>query len=102
MLKSELVRAINEKFPDLQEGDVELAMNCILGQMADALVQGNRIEIRGFGSFELRQRPPRTARNPKTGETFKLAAKVSSHFKPGKEMRDRVNASRSKIKLKLT
>ena len=100
MLKSELVCAINEKFPDLQEGDVELALKCILGQMADALVQGNRIEIRGFGSFELRHRPPRIALNPKTGEAFKLAAKVSSHFKPGKEMRARVNASRNHFKLK--
>lgn len=94
------MRVINEKFPDLQEGDVESALNCILGQMSDALVHGVRVEIRGFGSFELRHRPPRIARNPKTGETFKLAAKVNTHFKPGKEMRDRVNASRSHFNLK--
>lgn len=100
MIKSELVRALHEKFPDLQQGDVELALNCILGQLTDALVQGKRIEIRDFGSFELRHRPPRSARNPKTGESFKLMATVNAHFKPGKEMRDRVNASRSQVKLK--
>ena len=92
MLKSELVRALNEKLPELQIRDVELALNCMLGQMADALVQGNRIEIRGFGSFDLHCRSPRIARNPKTGEAVNLPAKVAIHFKPGKEMRVRVNA----------
>ena len=96
MLKSELVRALNEKLPELQVKDVELALNCILRQMADAIVQGERIEIRGFGSFNLHHRPPRVARNPKTGEAINLPAKVALHFKPGKEMRDRVNAARDK------
>ena len=96
MLKSELVRALNEKLPELQVRDVELALNCILRQMADALVQGNRIEIRGFGSFDLHCRPPRIARNPKTGEVVNLPAKVVVHFKPGKEMKGRVNAARDK------
>ena len=67
MVKSELVRALNEKLPELQIRDVELALNCMLGQMVNALVQGERIEIRGFGSFDLRHRPPRIARNPKIG-----------------------------------
>ena len=96
MIKSELVRALNEKLPELQVKDVELALNCILRQMADAIVQGERIEIRGFGSFNLHHRPPRVARNPKTGEAINLPAKVALHFKPGKEMRDRVNAVRDK------
>ena len=96
MLKSELVRALNEKLPELQVKDVELALNCILRQLADAIVQGERIEIRGFGSFNLHHRPPRIARNPKTGEAVNLPAKVAIHFKPGKEMRDRVNAARDK------
>ena len=96
MIKSELVRALNEKLPELQVKDVELALNCLLGQMADALVQGNRIEIRGFGGFDLHCRPPRIARNPKTGEAVSLPAKVAIHFKPGKEMKDRVNAARDK------
>ena len=94
MVKSKLVRALNEKLPELQIRDVELALNCMLGQMADALVQGERIEIRGFGSFDLRHRPPRIARNPKSGESLSLPAKVKVHFKPGKEMRDRVDAAR--------
>ena len=75
---------------------MELALNCILGQMADALAKGKRIEIRGFGSFDCRHRPPRIARNPKSGEGVNLPAKIAVHFKPGSEMRDRVNASRDK------
>ena len=96
MVKSELVQVLKEKLPELQQRDVELALNCILTQMSDALVQGKRIEIRGFGSFDLHHRPPRIARNPKTGEAVNLPAKVAIHFKPGKEMRDRVNAARDK------
>ena len=94
MVKSELVDALNEKLPDFQKKDVELALNCILRQMANALVQGERIEIRGFGSFDCRLRPSRIARNPKTGEVVNLPAKVAIHFKPGKEMRERLNAAR--------
>jgi len=93
VVKSDLVNALNEKLPELQKRDVELALNCILGQLENALVQGGRIEIRGFGSFDLRHRPPRIARNPKSGEALHLPAKVAIHFKPGKEMRDRVNAA---------
>jgi integration host factor subunit beta len=76
---------------------VELGLNCILGQIANALAQGERIEIRGFGSFDLHHRPPRIARTPKTGAAVNLTAKVAVHFKPGKEMRDRVNAARGKF-----
>ena len=94
MVKSELMSALNEKLPELQVRDVELALNCMLGQMADALAQGERIEIRGFGSFDCRRRPPRLARNPMTGEAVNLPAKVAIHFKPGKEMRVRVDAAR--------
>lgn len=94
MVKSELWRVLNEKLPELQIRDVELALNCMLGQMADALVRGERIEIRGFGSFDLHCRPPRIARNPKSGEGINLPAKVVVHFKPGKEMRVRVDAAR--------
>jgi integration host factor subunit beta len=99
VVKSELIRALNEKLPERQVKDVELALNCILGQMADALVQGQRIEIRGFGSFALRRRLPRIARNPKTGEAVDLPAKVVVHFKPGMEMREQVNASRDKCSI---
>jgi len=66
----------------------------MLEQMANAIVQDERIEIRGFGGFDLHHRTPRIARNPKSGETVNLPAKVAVHFKPGKDMRDRVNAAR--------
>jgi integration host factor subunit beta len=94
VVKSELVRALSEKLPELQVKDVELALNCMLNQMADALVRGERIEIRDFGSFDLHHRPARIGRNPRTGEAVNLPAKVKVHFKPGKEMRDRVDAAR--------
>jgi integration host factor subunit beta len=93
MVKSELANKLNKQFPELKDNDVEQALDCILGQMTDALAQGDRVEIRGFGSFSCRHRPPRIARNPKTGATVNLPGKVATHFKPGKEMRDRVNAS---------
>jgi integration host factor subunit beta len=94
VIKSELVRVLNEKLPERQLGDVESAVNCLLKHMADALAQGQRIEIRGFGCFDLHHRPPRSARNPKTGEAVQMPAKVALHFKPGKDMKDRVNAAR--------
>ena len=94
MVKSELVRALYEKSPEYQLDDVELAVNCLLKHMANALVQGQRIEIRGFGGFDLHHRAPRRARNPMTGEAIQLPAKVVLHFKPGKDMKDRVNAAR--------
>lgn len=93
MVKSELVAILNLKLPELQGKDVALAIDCIMGQMVDGLAQGRRIEIRGFGSFSVRHRPPRLARNPKTGESVDLPAKVATHFKPGKELRDRVKVS---------
>ena len=94
MVKSELVQVLKEKLPELQQRDVELAVNCILTQMADTIAKGERIEVRGFGSFDLHHRDPRIGRNPKTGEAVDLPAKVAVHFKPGKEMKDRVNAAR--------
>ena len=75
------------------------AVNCLLKCMSDGLVQAERIEIRGFGGFDLRHRPPRNARNPKTGEAVNLPAKVVVHFKPGKDMRDQVNASRDQCEI---
>ena len=94
MTKSELVSALAERQPQLLKQDVELALNCMLEQMSEALVKGERIEIRGFGGFDLRHRPPRIARNPRTAEAVDLPAKVKIHFKPGKEIRDRVDAAR--------
>ena len=99
MVKSELVRLLSDKLPELQPRDVELALKCMLNQMKDALAKGERIEIRGFGSFNLHHRPARLARNPKTGETVNLPAKIAIHFKPSKEMRDRVNMNRNKCRI---
>jgi integration host factor subunit beta len=96
VIKSELLRILKEKCPELQAGDVELALNCLLEHMISGLASGERIEIRGFGSFALRHQRPRLTRNPKTGAAVNLPAKVKLHFKPGKEMSDRVNASRNK------
>ncbi len=92
MTKSELIEEITfVQTNDLPLRDVELAVKCILEHMSEALASGERIEIRGFGSFSLHYRPPRQGRNPKTGEAVALAGKHVPHFKPGKELRERVN-----------
>jgi integration host factor subunit beta len=91
MTKSELIERIVSLQSQLSSKDVELAVKTILEQMSQALASGERIEIRGFGSFSLHFRAPRVGRNPKTGESVRLEGKYVPHFKPGKEMRDRVN-----------
>ena len=91
MTKSELIERIVTQQGLLSSKDVELAIKTMLEQMAQALATGDRIEIRGFGSFSLHYRPPRLGRNPKTGESVALPGKHVPHFKPGKELRDRVN-----------
>lgn len=96
MIKSELIEKLSARMTDLPEKQVADAVNHILDLMSEALVDGQRIEIRGFGSFSLRHRPPRAAHNPKTGEKVITKPKHSPHFKPGKELRDRVNESRHK------
>ena len=93
MTKSELIDRISAQQHQLPHKDVELAVKTMLEQMANTLAQGKRIEVRGFGSFSLHYRAPRIGRNPKTGESVGLAGKYVPHFKPGKELRDRVNAS---------
>ena len=91
MTKSELIEQIAAKHTQLSAKDIELAVKAIITYMADVLAEGGRIEIRGFGSFSLHYRAPRTGRNPKTGEPVVLSGKYVPHFKPGKELRDRVN-----------
>ena len=91
MTKSELVEIVAAKQPQLSIKDVELAIKTIIEYMSQTLSEGQRIEIRGFGSFCLHYRAPRVGRNPKTGETVHLPAKFVPHFKPGKELRDEVN-----------
>ena len=93
MTKSELVEIIAAKQTQLSVKDVELAIKTLIDLMSDTLSSGQRIEIRGFGSFSLLYRAPRMGRNPKTGESVSLQAKHVPHFKPGKELRDRVNES---------
>lgn len=93
MMKSELIERIARKQSHLAYKDVELAVKSLLEQMSNSLSGGERIEIRGFGSFSLHYRPPRAGRNPKTGDSVSLPGKHVPHFKPGKELRERVNAS---------
>ena len=91
MTKSELINALSEQLRHLEQADVEMAVKQVLEQMTGALAEGGRIEIRGFGSFSLHYRPPRVGRNPKTGDAVALPGKYVPHFKPGKELRERVN-----------
>jgi integration host factor subunit beta len=91
MTKSELISRLAERHPHLVAADAELAVKTILDAMIKSLVIGERIEIRGFGSFSLNYRPPRLGRNPKTGEKVEVAGKYVPHFKAGKELRDRVD-----------
>ena len=93
MTKSELIERIAERQIQLSTKDVELAVKCVIDQMVEGLSNGERIEIRGFGSFSLHFRKPRVGRNPKTGERVELSGKHVPHFKPGKELRERVNES---------
>jgi integration host factor subunit beta len=91
MNKSELIERIVDRQEQLSVRDVELAVKTMLEHMTQVLASGERIEIRGFGSFSVNYRAPRVGRNPKTGETVELEGKYVPHFKPGKELRDRVN-----------
>jgi len=91
MTKSELIEMVAKKQRHLPAKDVELAVKHLLELMSQSLANGGRIEIRGFGSFSLHFRPPRMGRNPKSGEAVALAGKYVPHFKPGKELRERVN-----------
>ena len=94
MTKSELIDRLAVQFPQLVAKDAELAVKMILDAMGKSLAQGQRIEIRGFGSFGLNYRPPRTGRNPKSGEKVQVPAKYVPHFKAGKELRERVDVKK--------
>lgn len=91
MTKSELIELISRKQKHLPAKDVELAVKSLLEIMSSALSDGQRIEVRGFGSFSLHYRPPRMGRNPKTGAAVALPGKYVPHFKPGKDLRERAN-----------
>ncbi len=97
MTKSELIARLAERYPQLVAKDADYAVNTILDAMSQALASGNRIEIRGFGSFALNHRPPRVGRNPKSGEKVLVPKKRVPHFKAGKELRERVDAQTGKL-----
>lgn len=91
MTKSELIARLAQRFPQLVAKDADLAVKMILDALSEALAKGDRIEIRGFGSFSLNYRPPRLGRNPKSGVKVEVPAKYVPHFKAGKELRERVD-----------
>ena len=93
MTKSELIALIAKHFPKLVAKDAELSVKVIIDAMSDNLAIGERIEIRGFGSFSLNYRPPRLGRNPKTGAKVQVPKKYVPHFKAGKELRELVDLS---------
>ena len=93
MTRSELIEKIASQQSQLSTKDVELAVKLMIDHMAETLSSGERIEIRGFGSFSLHYREARQGRNPKTGDAVELEGKYVPHFKPGKDLRERVNRS---------
>src|SRR5512145_2481564 len=95
MTKSELIARLAERNPRLVARDADEAVNTMLDAMTEALAGGQRIEIRGFGSFALNYRPPRVGRNPKSGDRVQVPAKYVPHFKAGKELRERVDGNES-------
>src|ERR1700744_3490964 len=92
MIKSELIQALAHENPHLTQRDIERVVGVILERMINALEQGGRVELRGFGAFSVRSRPARAGRNPRTGETVEVRAKHVPFFKSGKELRERLNA----------
>ncbi|SFC02543.1 integration host factor subunit beta [Marinospirillum celere] len=93
MTKSELIEQLAMRKPELSIKQVESAVKLLLDQITEKLATGGRVEVRGFGSFSLHYREPRQGRNPKTGDSVHLDGKYVPHFKPGKELRDQVNAA---------
>lgn len=92
MIKSELVQIIANRNPHLFQRDIENIVNAVFDEISLALAQGNRVELRGFGAFSIKNRPARTGRNPRTGETVSVDEKWVPFFKTGKELRDRLNS----------
>ena len=93
MTKSELIAILASRYPQLAARDTDYAVKTVLDAMTQALAAGQRIEIRGFGSFSLSERAPRIGRNPKSGEQVQVPGKQVPHFKPGKELRERVDSA---------
>ncbi len=94
MIKSELIEQLTDENPHLYQRDIERIVATIFDEITGSLEQGGRVELRGFGAFSVRHRGPRVGRNPRSGESVKVAAKSVPFFKAGKELRERVDASR--------
>ncbi|MBL8580954.1 MAG: integration host factor subunit beta [Rhizobiaceae bacterium] len=94
MIKSELVQIIAARNPHLFLRDVENIVNAIFDEITDALAEGNRVELRGFGAFSVKNRPPRVGRNPRTGDAVEVEEKWVPFFKTGKELREKLNGAR--------
>lgn len=92
MTRSELIQNLSERNPHLYLRDIEKVVDAFFGGITDALVNGDRVELRGFGTFSVKERAARTGRNPRTGESVKVDAKKLPFFKSGKELRDKLNA----------
>ena len=97
MTKSDLIERLVAEQIHLPSRDIETSVNAVLEYMSNSLVDGDRIEIRGFGSIGLRFRAPRTGRNPKTGESVSVPGKYVPHFKPGRLLRERVNKAKTDV-----
>lgn len=95
MIKSELIQKLADENPHLFAKDVERVVNTVFGEIADALCEGDRVELRGFGAFSVKHRDARTGRNPRTGEAVAIEEKWTPFFKAGKEMRERLNRQRN-------
>ena len=91
MTKSELIAHLATENPHLRQPDIELIVATVFEEITAALARGDRVELRGFGAFSAKQRDPRTGRNPRTGEAVEVSGKAVPYFKPGKELRERVN-----------
>ena len=91
MNKSDLIHLLQQRHPQLPPKDVDTAVRGLIDHLAETLMAGGRIELRGFGSFSLHYRAPRTGRNPQTGASVEVAAHYVPHFKPGRDLRERVN-----------
>lgn len=91
MTKSELIQRLSKRFPHLFQRDIERLVGTILEEVSNSLMQGGRVELRGFGAFSVRKRDARTARNPKNGQEVKIGERYAIYFRTGKELRDRIN-----------
>lgn len=100
MIKSELIEKLTLRQQHIEERDVALSVSLILEYLRESLASGTRVELRGFGSFNLNYHPPRQAHNPKTGKRVLTPAKYSPHFKPGKDLRDKIDANKGLYAIK--